>query len=164
MSKILVTGMSGTGKSTVLVELASRGHRVVDTDYHPEFEEAVPTQDGETEQLWRPDRINALLDGHRKGDLYVSACVSNQGQFYPKFDAVVLLSAPTAIVLERVETRPGNDYGKNPDERQEIVRYIDSVEPLLRQTSTHEIDTQVFVGEVADQLEVIAEASRGSAG
>ena len=30
---ILVTGMSGTGKSTVLVELARRGYRVIDTDY-----------------------------------------------------------------------------------------------------------------------------------
>ena len=30
---VLVTGMSGTGKSTALVELARRGHRVVDTDY-----------------------------------------------------------------------------------------------------------------------------------
>ena len=29
---VLVTGMSGTGKSTVLAELARRGHAVVDTD------------------------------------------------------------------------------------------------------------------------------------
>ena len=29
---MLVTGMSGTGKSTVLAELGRRGHRVVDTD------------------------------------------------------------------------------------------------------------------------------------
>ena len=33
MTAILVTGMSGTGKSTVLAELERRGHRVVDTDY-----------------------------------------------------------------------------------------------------------------------------------
>jgi dephospho-CoA kinase len=33
MTLILVTGMSGTGKSTALVELARWGHRVVDTDY-----------------------------------------------------------------------------------------------------------------------------------
>ena len=29
---MLITGMSGTGKSTVLRELGERGHRVVDTD------------------------------------------------------------------------------------------------------------------------------------
>ena len=32
MSKILVTGMSGTGKSSALAELDRRGYRVVDTD------------------------------------------------------------------------------------------------------------------------------------
>ena len=32
MPKVLVTGMSGTGKSAVLQELGERGHRVVDTD------------------------------------------------------------------------------------------------------------------------------------
>jgi dephospho-CoA kinase len=30
---VFVTGMSGTGKSAALAELARRGHRVVDTDY-----------------------------------------------------------------------------------------------------------------------------------
>lgn len=33
MARILVTGMSGVGKSSLLVELSRRGHRVVDTDY-----------------------------------------------------------------------------------------------------------------------------------
>ena len=32
MSMILVTGMSGTGKSAALAELGRRGYRVVDTD------------------------------------------------------------------------------------------------------------------------------------
>ncbi|MEU0563582.1 hypothetical protein [Dactylosporangium sp. NPDC006015] len=32
MSKILITGMSGTDKSSALSELARHGYRVVDTD------------------------------------------------------------------------------------------------------------------------------------
>ncbi|MDT0444310.1 RNase adapter RapZ [Streptomyces johnsoniae] len=32
MPKVLITGMSGTGKSTALRALADRGHRAVDTD------------------------------------------------------------------------------------------------------------------------------------
>jgi predicted ATPase len=32
VARILITGMSGTGKSTLLAELGRRGHRTVDTD------------------------------------------------------------------------------------------------------------------------------------
>ena len=32
MIRVLVTGMSGTGKTTVLGQLAERGYRAVDTD------------------------------------------------------------------------------------------------------------------------------------
>ena len=41
MPIVLVTGMSGAGKSTVLAELERRGHRVVDTDV-PGWCEEVP--------------------------------------------------------------------------------------------------------------------------
>ena len=33
MARVLVTGMSGAGKTTVLDELRRRGHMTVDTDY-----------------------------------------------------------------------------------------------------------------------------------
>ncbi len=32
MKRILLTGMSGTGKSTVIAELATRGYKAVDAD------------------------------------------------------------------------------------------------------------------------------------
>lgn len=37
MKRVLLTGMSGTGKSTVIDKLAEGGYRAVDTDYprHP---------------------------------------------------------------------------------------------------------------------------------
>ncbi len=99
---VFVTGMSGTGKSTALAELARRGYRVVDTDYGA-YAEEVPADDARGhEQLWREERIEALLDGHEEGVLFISGCVSNQTKFYPRFDAVVLLSAPADVILERV--------------------------------------------------------------
>jgi broad-specificity NMP kinase len=33
VKRVLITGMSGTGKSTVSAELAARGYKAVDTDY-----------------------------------------------------------------------------------------------------------------------------------
>ena len=45
MAIVLVTGMSGTGKSAALAELARRGHRVVETD-HDDWCEEVANADG----------------------------------------------------------------------------------------------------------------------
>ena len=149
MAAVLVTGMSGTGKSTVLAELARRGHRVVDTDYGDWIEEG-------SERLWREDRIDALLTERDERVLFVSGCVPNQGKFYARFDAVVLLSAPADVIVERVRTRDTNDYGKSDAERESILRDLAAVEPLLRAGATAEIDTRVSPAEVADELERIA--------
>jgi dephospho-CoA kinase len=150
---VLVTGMSGTGKSSALAELARRGHVVVDTDYGDWIEERPGS-----ERLWREDRIDELL-GHQDGVLFVSGCVANQGKFYSRFDAVVLLSAPADVLLERVSTRVTNDFGKNDAERARILRDLAAVEPLLRRGATAEIDTRGPIVEVVDALERIALAT-----
>ncbi|HYZ75972.1 MAG TPA: AAA family ATPase [Gaiellaceae bacterium] len=151
--RVLVTGMSGTGKSTALSELAKRGFRVVDTD-SPKWSEWVPA---EREWLWREDRMAELLADEGERTLFVSGCMSNQTKFYDRFDAVVLLSAPAEVILDRVDRRTTNDYGKTPHERDLILTYLETVEPLLRARATHELDASRPVAEVVDALIAIAQ-------
>ena len=151
MRRILVTGMSGTGKSTALAELAQRGFRVVDTD-DPPWSEWSESDGG---YVWREDLVTELLAGDDGPTLYVSGTVSNQGRFYPRFDAVVLLSAPAEVLLERIASRTTNDYGKAPEERALILEHIAEVEPLLRAGCTHEIDATQPLGDVVEQLAAI---------
>jgi dephospho-CoA kinase len=154
---ILVTGMSGVGKSTALAELARRGFTTVDTDYGP----WIHVADGEP--LWREPMIDALLDRPRRTSLFVQGTVANQGRFYSRFDAVVLLSAPIEVIFERLHTRTNNPFGKTQAERQRIADDIANVEPLLRQAATHEIDTNRPLSEAVDMLMNIAQdATRGS--
>ena len=150
MPTVFVTGMSGTGKSSALAELGRRGHRVVDTDAH-EWSEWFP---GDGEWRWREDRIARLLaaDG---GLRYLCGCQSNQGVFYDRFAAVVLLSAPLEVILERVEARTTNDYGRAPEERAAIIENLGAIEPLLRATCTHEIDAARPLADVVAELEEI---------
>jgi hypothetical protein len=156
---VLVTGMSGTGKSSALAELARRGHRVVDTDYGDWIEEAPATDGRPFEPLWREDRIDALLTEHAGGALFISGTVANQGSFYPRFDALVLLSAPAAVILERVARREANDYGRTDEQRRLILDDLATVEPLLRAGATAEVDARLPTAAVADALERIAAQS-----
>jgi shikimate kinase len=88
----------------------------------------------------------------------VSQTVSNQGRFYSRFDAVVLLSAPAEVLLSRIESRTNNPYGKSPEQRQTVLRDLADVEPLLRRTCTHEIDATQPLPAIVEQL---AELARG---
>ena len=143
--------MSGTGKWTALGELRARGFPVVDTD-EPGWKE--PRGD---ESVWREDRISELLARDDGGTLYVSGCVSNQGRFYDRFNAVVLLGAPAEVMLARIGDRRSNDYGKDPAERELVLLDLASVEPRLRATCTHEIDAARPIGEVVEALIAIGQ-------
>jgi len=144
--RILVTGMSGTGKSSALAELARRGFRTVDTD-----DPGWTVEDAEGGRWWDEERIARLL-AEEGQTLYVSGTVSNQGRFYDRFDAVVLLSAPADALVERVSARTTNEYGKSREERELILDHLREVEPLLRATCTHEIDATLPPGAVVERL------------
>ena len=156
MIRVLVTGMSGTGKSSVLAELERRGHKVIDTDYGDWAEEITSTDGSSLEHLWREDRMDTLLAQDHAGYLFVAGCVSNQGKFYDRFDVVILLSAPTEVLLERIAARTTNAFGKNPAERERILQDLDAVEPLLRATATIEITTTPSITHVTDAVEAAA--------
>jgi dephospho-CoA kinase len=135
MKRVLLTGMSGTGKSSVVRELVARGYKAVDTDYG--FSELQP--DGR--QLWREDAVEALLAIEDADVLFVAGCEENQVKFHPQFDHIVLLSAPLETLLERLATRMDNPYGKDPEELRRFLEDVETVEPLLRRVAHHEVRT-----------------------
>ena len=143
-----MTGMSGTGKSSALAELSRLGFRVVDTDLGGWSE----WSDAEGGYVWREDRMTELLARHDGPSLYVSGTVSNQGRFYDRFDAVVLLSAPAEVLLSRINDRATNSYGKSSEERELIMRHLADVEPLLRRTCTHELDAAEPLANIVERL------------
>jgi dephospho-CoA kinase len=138
--------MSGTGKSSVVRELAARGFKAVDTDDGW----SEPRPDGR--QMWREDAIRALLATEDADVLFVAGCEENQAQFHAQFDHIILLSAPPGILAERLATRTSNSYGKAPGEFRRVLSDIETVEPLLRRVAGHEIRTTIGVGEVVNAV------------
>jgi dephospho-CoA kinase len=148
MRRVLVTGVSGVGKSTTVAELARRGLKAVDLD-DAAWSEWVDSPDGDgpsplhpgQDWLWRADRVARLLATEDADVLVVGGCAPNLATFRTEFDVIVLLSAPAAIMAERLGGRPGSAYGAHPEELARSLRFKDTAEPRLRSIADAEIDT-----------------------
>lgn len=156
--RILITGMSGTGKSTLLCELASRGYSAVDVDERA-LGLTYPRAGGELG--WNVQAIRTLLSRTTASPLFLAGCSDEQVELYTEFDYIVLLSAPSEMLRERLASRVGSDYGKSPEQLDAVLRYVKTVEPLLRRRADMEIVTTIEVRCVADLiLERVAESER----
>jgi len=135
VKRVLLTGMSGTGKSSVVRELVARGYKAVDTD------DGWCERQPDGRQLWRERSIEQLLSSEDADVLFVAGCEENQVKFYDRFDTIILLSAPLDVMVERLATRTNNSYGKRPEELSRIHDDAATVEPLLRSGATYEVRT-----------------------
>lgn len=163
MQRILVTGVSGTGKSTIANELAVHGYKAVDVDgdeysgwvavEHLGAAGAIGTPvEADRDWVWREDRIQELLSAEDADVLFLSGCAANMGRFLPQFDLVVLLSAPADVLVGRLATRTNNPYGKRPEEVARVLELVNTVEPTLRRIAGYEIDTSAPLDEVVATL------------
>ena len=107
MKRVLLTGMSGTGKSSVIGELAALGYKAIDTDDGW----CEPLPDGR--QRWREDAIAALLDAADADVVFIAGCEENQVRFHSRFDLIILLSAPAQTMAGRLAARTGNPSAKH---------------------------------------------------
>jgi dephospho-CoA kinase len=146
VKRVLLTGMSGTGKSTVVRALVARGYKAIDTDEG--WCQLLPGG----RQLWREDAIQALLAADDADILFVAGCEENQVRFHPQFDTIILLSAPVDTLIDRLATRTANPFGKAPADLARVLDDVQAVEPLLRKVADHEVRTTVPLAEVVTTI------------
>ena len=161
MKAIFITGMSATGKSTIIQDLAARGYTAIDldTDNYSTWIDVAPDPlypDNEVapgkDWVWHEGRVRELLTNDYSDLLFVSGCASNMEKFYPYFRSIILLTAPEEIIVQRLQCRQGDAYGQSPEEIARVLRLKKDIEPLLRESADLEINTSTGDQPVADQI------------
>ena len=141
--RVLITGMSGVGKSSVVAELQRRGHAAHDVD-----DGLTYLDSSDNRWHWDLPRMRDLLD---RSELPVFVAGCSEEQVLLHWDKRVLLTAPADVLLRRIDARP-RGFGKAPRERVLILTDVAEVEPLLRASADLVVDATQPLHDVADAV------------
>ncbi len=75
---------------------------------------------------WRLQKLQPLIEAARNSDLPVFFCgaLRCQADYYYLFDRIALLRITPDAMIHRINTRVGNDYGKDEDTQQGLLRNL----------------------------------------
>lgn len=138
----LVEGLSGTGKSSVYEELIRRGYLAISTD-------RAWKRDRAGSSIWDEEKAAGELERPEPDVLFVCGNSRNRDRFLPSFTKVFNLRIDDDTMRRRLRERTNNDYGKQPDEAELMLRLNRSDE---RPAGAIDVDATRPLDQVVDEL------------
>jgi len=161
--KYLVTGIAGSGKTSVMDELSRRGYTSYSID---DIEDAVRLEDQTTGKPvdwpdgptdfsryawnWQPEGLKKLLES--SPDVFIGGTSSNQYDFADWFDKIFVLTVSEPTQHHRLTTRTNNDFGKHPEDLERTLRIRETVEQEALDHGAIPIDAEQSITKVTDDI------------
>lgn len=155
--KILITGIAGTGKSTIIKALNER--RIIAIDLHDipdlffwqnketgEKIDYAPIQSLEwfnsIDRFCDIDMLNGILNQY--DNVVVAGTTSgNQKDFLSLFDKIILLQCEPQILTQRLKIRTNkSEYGKTKAEQEDNIEWQKEFDPLLISQGAIPVNTE----------------------
>jgi len=166
MKKFCITGVSGTGKSSVIEELKKRGIDAFDIDSmeglchwrdetlgkRVEYYPGVGKEWLDKHYYFcDTKKLKEIMDGC-DGAVVVSGLASNQEEFLALFDKVFLFHCDEKIFLHRLDTRENHDFAKDKSEQEHVLGYYKEFENEMREYGAVPIDTNAPLNNIVDKI------------
>lgn len=165
--KYYISGVSGTGKSSIAEELNKRGIFAIDQDSKEyglchwkhnktledaEFEYGIGKEFLEAHD-WYCDieKLKKLLDA-AEGPVFVLGVTANQNEYLDLFDKVFVLQCSEETFIKRINQRTTNDFGKHESEREHLLGWYKELEQVLLDRGAIPINTEAPLDTVVERI------------
>lgn len=164
--KVYVTGVSGTGKTTVAEELEKRGIHTISVDETPGLCMWVDKQTRKKVGYNHP-LDKEFIEGHeyicdekklenlmeeKEGTAVVLGVVSNQDNLLHLFDKIVLLKCEPEVFLDRIQKRTNNEFGKDETAQELLSNWYKKYEKEMQDKGAVSVDASRPIEEVVEEV------------
>jgi len=162
----LIEGVSCTGKTSVATELQQRGYHAIHGDrelaYQGDPETGKPLEGSRQNQgnpdvafahrhhLWDVEKVRSLVADRSHAVSFFCGGSRNFRYFVDLFDGVFVLDVDVDTLKARLASRPEDEFGGKPAERDFVLRLQETKEDIPQNAVA--IDASVPLGSVVDDI------------